>query len=69
MPPNFAEKFTYAGVSKIADFLLSLDVETAKKEGLDRVPFEKEGTLYPEKAELDKSKENEKFASVSPDKG
>jgi len=69
MPPNFAEKFTYAGVSKIADFLLSLDVETAKKEGLDRVPFEKEGTLYPEKAELEKSKENERLVSVSPDKG
>lgn len=69
MPPNFAEKFTYAGVSKMADFLLSLDVETAKKEGLDRSPMEKEGTLFPAKTGLINQIKDEKLASVSPDQG
>lgn len=45
MPPNFGEKFTYAAVSKLADFLLSLDAQAAIKDGLDRVPMEKEGSL------------------------
>ncbi len=66
MPHNFAEKFTYAGVSKLADFLLSLDVEAAKKEKLDRVPMEKEGTLFPDSAKV---QDNKKVASNAPDKG
>lgn len=52
MPPDFANKFTYAAVSKLADFLLSLDVNVAIKENLDRSPFEKEGSLH-KKAEQD----------------
>jgi cytochrome c2 len=34
MPPDFAKKFTYEALEKIADFLLSIDEETAKKDGL-----------------------------------
>jgi cytochrome c2 len=45
MPPDFANKFTYAAVSKLADFLLSQDASKAIKENLDRVPMEKEGSL------------------------
>ncbi|MCI0529107.1 MAG: nitric oxide reductase [Nitrospira sp.] len=52
MPPDFANKFTYAAVSQLADFLLSLDVNVAIKENLDRSPFEKEGSLH-KKAEQD----------------
>jgi cytochrome c2 len=52
MPADFANKFTYAAVSKLADFLLSLDVNVAIKENLDRSPFEKEGSLH-KKAEQD----------------
>ncbi len=52
MPPDFANKFTYAAVSKLADFLVSLDVNMAIKENLDRSPFEKEGSLQ-KKAEQD----------------
>lgn len=51
MPADFANKFTYAAVSKLADFLLSLDVNTAIKENLDRAPQEKEGSLL-KKADL-----------------
>jgi len=51
MPPDFANKFTYAAVSKLADFLLSLDANLAIKENLDRVPMEKEGSLLQKKAE------------------
>jgi hypothetical protein len=45
MPPDFANKFTYSAVSKLADFLLSLDVNAAVKENLDRAPQEKEGSI------------------------
>lgn len=45
MPPNFSDKFTYAAVAKLADFLLSVDEEAAVKDGLDRLPQEKEGSL------------------------
>ena len=51
MPHDFANKFTYAAVSKLADFLLSLDANLAIKENLDRVPMEKEGSLLQKKAE------------------
>ncbi len=51
MPPDFANKFTYAAVSKLADFLLSQDASKAIKENLDRNPMEKEGSLLKKKAE------------------
>ena len=46
MPVNYTDKFTYAAVEKLADFLLSLDEDMAIKEGLDRSPFSKEGSLF-----------------------
>jgi cytochrome c2 len=52
MPADFSNKFTYAAVSKLADFLLSLDANVAIKENLDRVPMEKEGSLL-KKAQQD----------------
>ncbi len=45
MPADFANKFTYAAVSKLADFLLSLDAQAAIDQNLDRAPQEKEGSL------------------------
>jgi hypothetical protein len=53
MPPDFSDKFTYAAVSKLADFLLTLTKDQAIKENLDRNPMEKEGSLLPKKAERD----------------
>ncbi len=45
MPADFATKFTYAAVSKLADFLLTLDEKKAIASGVDRHPLEKEGSL------------------------
>ena len=53
MPPDFSTKFTYAAVSKLADFLLTQTADKAVKAGLDRNPLEKEGSLK-KKAELDR---------------
>jgi hypothetical protein len=41
MPHNFPDKFTYAAVSNLADFLLQQDMDRAKAEGLARHPLEK----------------------------
>jgi len=50
MLKDFSKKFTFAALEKMADFLLTLDADVAIKEGLDRLPNEKEGPL--KKAEL-----------------
>jgi hypothetical protein len=34
MPPDFAKKFTYEAVEKMADFLLSIDESAAAKDGI-----------------------------------
>jgi len=52
MPPDFATKFTYAAVSKMADFLLTQTADKAIKAGLDRNPMEKEPSLM-KKAQVD----------------
>lgn len=64
MPPDFANKFTYAAVSKLADFLLSLDVNTAIKENLDRAPQEKEGSILKKADRGEPSKEQKVAAAV-----
>jgi cytochrome c2 len=51
MPHDFATKFTYAAVSKLADFLLTQTADKAIKAGVDRHPLEKGGSLL-KKAEL-----------------
>ncbi len=65
MPPDFSEKFTYAAVSKLADFLLTLTKDQAIKENLDRNPMEKEGSLYPKKAERDLTPDESHKVKVS----
>ncbi len=45
MIQDFATRFTYAAVSKMADFLMTQTAERAIKAGLDRNPMEKEGSL------------------------
>jgi hypothetical protein len=45
MIKDFGKKFTFDALEKMADFLLTLDEESARKEGLDRLPQEKEGSL------------------------
>ncbi len=45
MLKDFATKFTFAALSKMADYLLEQTAEKAIKEGLDRLPNEKEGSL------------------------
>ncbi|MGH7275150.1 MAG: hypothetical protein ACREIQ_11925, partial [Nitrospiria bacterium] len=49
MPSDFANRFTYAAVNKLADFLLTLNADVAIKENLDRLPQEKEGSLFAKK--------------------
>ena len=46
MIKDYGNKFTGSALEKLADFLLTLDEETARKEGLDRLPNEREGSLY-----------------------
>ena len=45
MLKDFATKFTFAALSKMADYLLEQTAAKAIKEGLDRLPNEKEGSL------------------------
>jgi cytochrome c2 len=45
MPADFATKFTYAAVSKLADFLLQQDASKAKAQGLTQHPMEKHKIL------------------------
>lgn len=40
MPEDYGQRFTYAAVEKLADYLLTLDCESAKKEGLNGPDFE-----------------------------
>lgn len=44
MLTDFGDKFTFAALDKMAEFLLTLDEETALKDGLFRIPSEKECT-------------------------
>jgi cytochrome c2 len=53
MPPDFATKFTYAAVSKMADFLLTQTADKAIKAGLERHPMEKAEKLL-KKAEIER---------------
>lgn len=50
MIKDFSHKFTVAGLDKLVDHLLQQDAAAAVKEGLDRLPNEKEGPL--KKADL-----------------
>jgi len=54
MLADFATKFTFAALSNIADYLLAQTADKAIKEGLDRLPNEKEGSLN--KTAMGKSK-------------
>lgn len=45
MIKDFRHKFTVAGLDKLVDYLLEQDAPAAIKEGLDRLPNEKEGPL------------------------
>ena len=45
MLKDFSHKFTFAALEKMADYLLQQDEATAVKDGLDRLPNEKEGPL------------------------
>ncbi len=45
MLKDFSTKFTFAALSNMADYLLQQTAETAIKDGLDRLPQEKEGPL------------------------
>ena len=45
MLKDFKHKFTVGGLEKMADYLLQQDAAAAIKEGLDRLPNEKEGSL------------------------
>ena len=45
MLKDFSTKFTFAALSNMADYLLQQTAEKAIKEGLDRLPQEKEGSL------------------------
>ncbi|MBI3359312.1 MAG: hypothetical protein HY037_07030 [Nitrospirae bacterium] len=45
MLKDFSKKFTFAALSNMADYLLQQTADKAIKEGLDRLPQEKEGPL------------------------
>jgi|SRR5579884_448775 len=45
MIKDFSHKFTVAGLDKLVDYLLQQDAAEAIKQGLDRLPNEKEGPL------------------------
>jgi hypothetical protein len=45
MLKDFAHKFTFSALSNMADYLLDQTADKAIKEGLDRLPNEKEGSL------------------------
>jgi len=62
MLKDFATKFTFAALSSMADYLLQQTADKAIKEGLDRLPQEKEGSLM-NKAEI-KSKNSSMNAAV-----
>jgi hypothetical protein len=64
MVQDFATKFTYAAVSKLADFLLEQNIEKARAQGLDRNPMEKEGSIL-KKAEIDGGPASQATRSVS----
>jgi hypothetical protein len=67
MLKDFSKKFTFAALEKMADFLLTLDANTARKEGLDRLPNEKEGSLN-KKAEGPRTDKNLNASNASMDK-
>lgn len=50
MIKDFSHKFTVAGLDKLVDYLLQQDAAAAIKDGMDRLPNEKEGPL--KKADL-----------------
>jgi cytochrome c2 len=45
MMKDFSHKFTVSGLEKLAEYLLAQTAETAIKDGMDRLPNEKEGPL------------------------
>ena len=47
MLKDFATKFTFSALEKMADYLLEQDEAAAIRDGLDRLPNEKEGPLKP----------------------
>jgi len=47
MLKDFKHKFTVSGLDVIVNHLLAQNIETAVKEGLDRLPNEKEGSILP----------------------
>lgn len=46
MPHDYKEKFTVEALDKLVDFLLTLDEEAARKQGMDRLYEEKEGSIF-----------------------
>ncbi len=47
MLKDFSQKFTFAALEKMAEYLLQQDEAAAIKDGMDRLPNEKEGPLKP----------------------
>ncbi|HZR45949.1 MAG TPA: hypothetical protein VFA47_04555 [Candidatus Manganitrophaceae bacterium] len=45
MLKDYSHKFTLAGLEKLVDYLMEQDAAAALREGLDRLPNEKEGSL------------------------
>jgi hypothetical protein len=57
MLKDFSTKFTFAALSNMADYLLQQTAEKAIKDGLDRLPQEKEGPLKKTAMRSDNGKE------------
>lgn len=52
---DYSHKFTLAGFDKLVDYLLQQDEEAAIKDGLDRLPNEREGSLRKGRPLLERS--------------
>lgn len=72
MLKDFSKKFTFAALESMAEFLLTLDEDVARKDGLDRNPQEKEGSLLQaanQGSNEGKSVSIAKEKTVDPDQG
>lgn len=67
MLKDFKHKFTVGGLEKMVDYLLQQTAETAIKDGLDRLPNEKEGPL--KKAAVETPADKKPVATVKKDQG
>ncbi len=66
MLKDFGTKFTFTALSNMADYLLQQTVETAIRDGLDRLPNEKEGSL--KKTAMGNSKGKEMKLAIKKEK-